>query len=109
MHITFSATMGASRTWFDLMGKKILSLSPISSGMAEKNVALVRSKDTQERGRGGGWGGVIDAAGGSISQPARAEERQRLFRVAGSDLVESREGLQEDEVMNEGSVEGMKG
>lgn len=40
---------------------------------------------------------------------ARMEERQRLFRVAGSDLVESREGLQEDEVMNEGSVEGMKG
>lgn len=40
---------------------------------------------------------------------ARTEERQRLFRVAGSDLVESRKRLQEDEVMNEGFVEGMKG
>lgn len=33
---------------------------------------------------------------------ARTEERQRLFRVAGSDLVESCEGLEEDEVMNDG-------
>lgn len=32
---------------------------------------------------------------------ARTEERQRLFRVAGSDLVESCEGLEEDEVMND--------
>lgn len=70
MHITFSTIMGASGTWFDLIGKKISSLSTISSGIAskriEKNIALVRSKDTEEGGPGGR---VIDAAEGSISQP----------------------------------------
>lgn len=40
----------------------------------------------------------------SLSHRAvRTEERQRLFRVAGSDLAESRKGLEEDEVMNDGS------
>lgn len=34
---------------------------------------------------------------------ARTEERQRLFRVAGSDLVESCEGLKKHEVMNDRS------
>lgn len=34
---------------------------------------------------------------------ARTEERQRLLRVAGSDLAESGERLEEEEVMSDGS------